>query len=92
MFILPEALEIIEENAFEGCAFTHVYLGNRVADIGAKAFANCPNLVYIEIPESVTSIAEDAFSGSNGVTIVCKNGSAAYVFATTHSISYKTTD
>lgn len=59
--------------------------------IGANAFANCPNLVYIEIPQFVTSIANDAFSGSDGVTIICKKGSVAHEFAENHGISYRTT-
>lgn len=91
LFKVPEALERIDESAFEGCAFTHVVLGDRVTTIDASAFANCPNLVYIEIPQFVTSIADDAFSGSDGVTIMCKKGSVAHEFAENHGISYRTT-
>ena len=90
MFVVPDALETIDESAFEGCAFTHVILGSNVKTIGERAFANCPNLVYIEIPQSVISIAGDAFSGCNGVTIICKAGSAAHTFAMTNGIAFKT--
>ena len=89
---LPAALTSIEAGAFEGGAFTHVYIGNKVKKIGSRAFANCAALVYVEIPASVTSIASDAFSGSAGVTIGCKSDSAAHRFAVARGIPFVLTD
>ena len=57
--------------------------------IESRAFADCSMLVYIEIPESVTDIADDAFSGSDNVTIGCKQGSAAFKFAEKYGIPYR---
>ena len=88
----PENLKTIGARAFKGGAFTHVYLGNKVQSIGSQAFADCPNLVYIEIPASVFSIAADAFQGSPNVVIGCKENSAAYAFAVDMGIPFRLID
>ena len=86
---LPSQLISIEDQAFTGSLFTHVYLGSRVTSIGSGAFSNCSNLVYILIPDSVTSIAGDAFTGSEHVVIHCSVGSAAHTFAIEHELAFK---
>lgn len=53
-FILPAALTTIEEEAFMGGAFTFAKLSDNTASIGARAFADCPNLAYILMPSGVT--------------------------------------
>ena len=85
---LPTMLTEIEDSAFEGDTFTHVFLGNSVTRIGSRAFADCEQLLYIYIPESVTSIddiADDAFAGSPNVVIGCQGG-AASSYAEAHGI------
>ena len=89
---MPEALQQIEASAFEGCIFTHVYLSRQVQSIQAKAFANCNNLVYIEIPASVTSIDDSAFQSSPNVTIGCVADSEAYNYAVRLGISWRLLD
>ena len=86
----PDQLEDIPESAFEGSAFTHMILGNKVKTIGSRAFANCTALAYIYVPSSVQTIAADAFSGSSKVIIGCISGSAAETFAKNNNIPYKT--
>jgi hypothetical protein len=86
--IPPKALTEIEDSAFEGDTFTHVYLGESVTSIGPRAFADCEQLLYIYIPKSVTSIddiADDAFAGSPNVVIGCPGG-AVSSYATEHGI------
>ena len=41
-----------------------VAIENGVTNIGTCAFCNCKNLVSIVIPNSVTSIGEEAFEGT----------------------------
>ena len=89
---LPEQLEAVGKAAFEGAAFTHVYLGEMVKSIGARAFAECADLAYIYIPDSVKSIAADAFSGSKNVVIGCTKGSAAHKLAESAGIPYQLLD
>ncbi|MBO5674669.1 MAG: leucine-rich repeat domain-containing protein [Paludibacteraceae bacterium] len=50
---------------------THVSLSNEITHIGNVAFADCANLTNIDIPTSVTSIGDGAFSwtGLQSITI-----------------------
>ena len=80
-FVLSSALKTIEAEAFAGGAFQYAYLPEGTASIGGKAFADCPNLIYIYIPESCTSISKDAFSGVTGLTIFGQDGSYAEFYA-----------
>lgn len=54
--------------------------------IGDKAFAQRAALEMAEIPASVTSIADDAFAGSERLVIVTAEGSYAQTYATNHGI------
>ena len=86
---LPEQTVSIGEEAFAGTAYTHLYLGDRVASIGSGAFRNCAKLEYIYIPASVTSIAPDAFDGCDRVTIGCDFGSTAWSYAQRYGFDYR---
>lgn len=61
---LPEDLTRIEANAFEGIDAEAIVVPAGCEYIGDRAFANCPNLVYVSYPESAT-LAGDPFVGSN---------------------------
>lgn len=88
-FTLPSMLENIENEAFSGCAYTHVYLGENVSSIGARAFSYSTQLVYIYIPDSTTNIADDAFEGCSDFIIGCHANSYAQQYAIEHSIHYR---
>ncbi len=60
---LSVSLQLIEAEAFEGCALTNVVIPDGVTSIGAGAFRDCRRLTAVRIPASVTSIGADAFSG-----------------------------
>ena len=64
-----------------GCAFRAIRIPDGTVEIGKRAFANSPNLKLVYIPESVTTIAADAFYRVKGLTIVGKPGSEAEDFA-----------
>ena len=80
---LPNGVEIIEERAFEGTAGEVYSLPDGCVRIESLAFANCPNMQLITIPDSVTYIAEDAFSG-NDMMVRCRYPSTAAEFAYNH--------
>lgn len=75
--------------AFNSCLnLTTVKIGNRVEVIPAYAFTGCDNLKKVYIPDIVINIDPLAFDGCGKVTIVCKNGSHANVYAVQNNIKY----
>ena len=86
--VLPASLTAIEEEALAGCAFAAVRIPDGVKSIGTKAFAGSPNLEYVYIPESVTSIAADAFYQVTGLTVIGVAGSEAESFADAQGFTF----
>ena len=87
-FRLPEALEIIEDEAFEGTAIVSVDLPERVERIGSNAFAHIPTLQHIRIPDATREIAATAFAGSHHVTITGAPNSYARAWAREHDTPF----
>ena len=87
-FILPDSLMVIEEEAFMQGAFRYVQLPEHAVRIGFRAFANCPNLVCVYIPEETNEIADDAFENVLGLAVIGKHGSFAETFARTHGYAF----
>ena len=86
--ILPAAATTIGEEAFTGGAFSFVKLSDKTASIGSRAFADCPNLTYIYIPAATKTIAANAFTGVDGLTILGASGSTAETYATAHGYTF----
>ena len=86
--ILPAELTAIDAEAFAGTTMQVVRLPQGLKSIGSRAFADCPDLWQILIPASVTSIADDAFTGVEGLIIFGQAGSAAQRFAEAHGYSF----
>ena len=89
-FVLPASLTTIETEAFSGGAFRFVQAGGSLTQIKSKAFANCPNLTYIELPASVKTIATDAFGSRTELTIIGTAGSKAETFANSKGFTFLT--
>jgi len=85
--ILPAALTTIKEESFANLSAEEIVLGSNVETIGARAFADCKNLVLINLPDDV-QIAEGAFSGCNQLTILCTGGSTGHAYAIEQGIPY----
>lgn len=86
--ILPENLTEIEDEAFIGTAISYVRLPEGITRIGSRAFADCPNLHRIYIPESCTSIAADVFTPGIDLTIYGQDGSYAEFYAGNHGFDF----
>lgn len=75
-------LKVLERSAFNGCAaLKELVLPETLIDIGERAFAFCTHLRSITIPASVGHISDDAFEGCRDLTIRCKEGSYAQIWA-----------
>ena len=86
--ILPAALQIIDESAFEGTALVSVELPEKLEYIGEKAFAHILTLRSIHIPDSTKHIGKNAFTGSGQVTITAYSNSYARTWARNNGIPF----
>lgn len=63
---IPESITEIQASVFYGCKLTKITLHAGLKSIAAEAFAdNGTNIEKVEIPESVISIGNNAFNGTN---------------------------
>lgn len=87
-FVFPSMLLTIWDGAFEGISAERVKVSTNVSAIGARAFADCPNLTAILIPATVESIDNTALQGSEQVTVFGTEGSEAQRFADDNDIPF----
>lgn len=86
--ILPENVNIVEDEAFAGTAIKEVALPENCRVIEACAFAYCKQLRIINIPDGIKQIADDAFYGSDNVVLFCKGEGYGSSFAKSHGIPF----
>ena len=78
---------------FVGNNHTDFTVPQWVTAIDNYAFLRCTSLAEIEIPESVKTIGESAFSSCNSqLTIRCWEATTAHQFALNHNIQYRILD
>ena len=65
--IVPEGIICITDNAFENCSISRIVLPSSIKKIGRRAFANCSNLLEVELNEGLGEIASYAFYGCNSL-------------------------
>lgn len=81
---LPTGLTMIEEQAFYGnTSLDEVIIPEGVTEIGSEAFAGC-GIKIITLPITLNSIANDAFTGCDDMTVRAHEGSYAYSWAVEH--------
>ena len=79
----------IADSAFSSNQLKSIIITNGIEKIGWFAFQNCPTLIAITIPDSVSSIGYSAFpTQSKNFTIYCSNNSFAQQYAKSYGISY----
>ena len=66
---IPSGTSRIEAEAFEGAACEVVIIPDGIESIGSRAFANCPNLIYVSLPADFTNYDESAFNCPGDVYI-----------------------
>ena len=81
-------VSVVPKQCFYQCdSLYSVVLTSEIKSIEDYAFANCPSLEYIEIPESVNSIAATAFD-KNTITLGVYTDSYAHQYAEDKGINY----
>lgn len=69
-FILPINLTSIDEEAFMGIDAEVVLVPESCISIGARAFADCPNLRYVIVPDlDAIDVAADALEGTDAMFV-----------------------
>jgi hypothetical protein len=72
---IPSNIFVIGHSAFRGASALKqiIFEGNNVKKIGPYAFAGCVSLVTITIPDSVTTIGNDAFYECTKIMVTINN-------------------
>ena len=78
---LPDDLLIIEEEAFANIRAQKIIVPSHVKSIKSHAFLNCRNLIYFELLNGNTTIADNALEGCDSITIICPGNSPAESWA-----------
>ena len=84
---LPAGLQIIDEEAFTAVSAQRIVVPEGCLTLGARAFADCDGLKLVEVPDSVTDIADDAFEHTNAC-ILAPEGSDALLWAQAHGMPW----
>lgn len=72
-FTMPNTVELIAREAFNGCDFTSITLSSTLKYINAYAFHDCALLTSITIPSTVISIGTHAFNQCTNLTTITIN-------------------
>ena len=86
---VPRSVSVIADSAFEGCGFESFQVPAGTTSIGARAFANCPNLRKVVISSANVTIADDAFAGCTDLLIVAPKNSTAHQYAKAHGLEFR---
>lgn len=88
-YTFPADLTQIEREAFANTLIECVDLRNTsVAQIGESAFADCDRLSLVLPGEDLTSIASDAFRGSEKAVLACTKDGYAVQYAQQNGLQY----
>lgn len=81
---LPEGLVSLEDGAFEGSLFRRIDLPEGLTSLGAGVFEGCDGLRLVVLPESLSLIGENSFSGA---VLLCA-GEAQMSWAKANALPY----
>jgi len=85
--VLPENLTELKKESFSGVNAVEVVLPEGIQLIGAGAFADCEELLLVNIPDGVENIHESAFPVGTSLTIICRENSAGAAYAQEQGIN-----
>ncbi len=87
--VIPEGITVLESYVFSGCtALEEVVLPVGMTEIERGAFSEATALTAITIPETVLTIADDAFETPENVTVYGCAGSYAEEYAAENNMPF----
>ena len=86
--VLPADMIHIEEEAFAGTQVSAYELPEGLETIGKRAFADNWSLEQVILPDSLESIADDAFEGCVDLLLICREGTFGETYAKAKQIPY----
>lgn len=85
---IPSTITSIGASAFEGCSsLSSVTLPANLKTIGANAFKNT-KFASVKMPDGVTSVSSNSFSGVSGLKIICNYNTPAYEALIKNSVPF----
>ncbi len=90
--VIPASVVEISEEAFTETGCREVIISEGIRRIRSKAFAQCSQLVYVTLPESLVSIADDAFGTAEAITFLLGPGSRHIAWAEQRGYHYEIVD
>lgn len=79
------AVADLPEECFLGCAAVQVIIPEGTERIASRAFASCSALKVVLLPDSITSLADNAFDGCRNLIFVCSAANEEAIrFANAH--------
>ncbi len=93
----PKTTKVIGDSVLSDCRYlTDVVFENGcTASIGSTAFADCPKLIRVYIPSTISKVSDDTFEGiadKYHFTIITTSGSYIETFAKEHGINCNVTE
>lgn len=93
----PKTTKVIGDSVLSDCKnLTDVVIENGcTASIGSTVFADCPKLIRVYIPSTISKVADDTFEGiadKYHFTIITTSGSYIETFAKEHGINCNVTE
>ena len=89
LFHLPDSLQKIEDEAFEGTAIRNVILPYSMTQLGDRAFAENRELLMVQFPEKLQVYGKDLFAGSENAVMEVFAGSDAMAEAMAEGYRYR---
>ena len=87
-FTLPADTQWIGAEAFTAASIEELILPDGLQTLDSRAFSHCPQLRLIHVPDSITSIAADAFAEGAEITFLGSPNSYCYQFAQENGYAY----
>lgn len=88
---IPDNVTKIEDWAFYSCSgLKKIKLDENLTEMGNGVFYDCKSLENIVIPDSLTSFGTATFT--DGLTLICTEGSAAHEYAESEGLPYSLID